>query len=56
MDLTGGYMNEKIILSMVGPYVKDGSITYSEFDNIFSVLSRREQYEVTEILYRNGDR
>lgn len=47
-------MNEEIILSMAKPYVKDGSITYSEFDNIFRVLSIKEQYEVTEILYRNG--
>lgn len=25
-------MNEEIILSMVSPYVKDGSITYDQFD------------------------
>lgn len=47
-------MNEEIILSMSKPYVKDGSITYSEFDRIFSMLSIKEQYSVTDILFRNG--
>ncbi len=47
-------MNENIILSMAEPYVKDGTITNFEFDNIYSVLSRKEQYEVTEILHQNG--
>lgn len=47
-------MNEEIILGMVGPYVKDGTITYNEFDQIFSILSRKEQYTVTDILYKNG--
>jgi len=32
-------MNEEIILSMVNPYVKDGSITYDQFDGLFCVLS-----------------
>lgn len=47
-------MNEEIVLSMAGPYVKDGAITYGEFDRIFSVLSRKEQYAATDILYKNG--
>lgn len=47
-------MNEEIILGMVGPYVKDGAITYDEFDQIFSILSRKEQYTVTDILHKNG--
>lgn len=47
-------MNEDIILNMAKPYVKDTSITYSEFDGIFSMLSIKEQYEVTDILFRNG--
>lgn len=47
-------MNEEIILGMAGPYVKDGAITYDEFDQIFSILSRKEQYTVTDILYKNG--
>ncbi len=37
-------MNEEIILSMVEPYVKDGSITYDEFDMLFYFLSKKEQY------------
>lgn len=47
-------MNEYIILSMAQPYVKDGAITYKQFDNIYDMLSLREQYTVSEILYRNG--
>lgn len=47
-------MNVEIILSMVKPYIKDGAITYDEFDKIFSILSRKEQYAVSEILFKNG--
>lgn len=47
-------MNEEIILGMARPYVKDGTITYDEFDRIFSILTRREQYTVTDILDKNG--
>ena len=47
-------MNEHLILSMAEPYVKDGSITYDQFENIYSMLSLREKYDVTEILYKNG--
>ena len=46
-------MNEEIILKMVKPYVRNKSITYFEFDNIFNFLSRKEQYEVANILDRN---
>lgn len=47
-------MNESIILSMVQPYMKDGSITYKEFDNIYNMLSLKERYRVSDILYKNG--
>ena len=47
-------MNEEIILSMAKPYVKDGAITYDEFDQLFSILSRKEQYTVCEVLFNNG--
>lgn len=47
-------MNEEIILSMARPYVKDGSITYVEFEALYNMLSIREQYSVTNILYKNG--
>ena len=43
-------MNEEIILSMAQPYVRDSAITYDEFENIYSVLSRKEQYAVVEML------
>lgn len=39
---------------MVQPYMKDGSITYEEFDNIYNMLSLKEQYIVQEILYKNS--
>ena len=47
-------MNENLILSMARPYVKDGSITYEQFDGIYDMLSLKEQYAVLEILYKNG--
>lgn len=47
-------MNVEIIMSMVKPYVKDGAITYDEFDQLFSFLSRKEQYEVCEVLNKKG--
>lgn len=39
---------------MAEPYVKDGAITYDEFDHLFSILSRKEQYKVSDILFDNG--
>lgn len=47
-------MNVEIIMSMVKPYVKDGAITYDEFDKLFSFLSRKEQYDVCELLNEKG--
>ena len=47
-------MDVKIILEMVENRLKENTITYGEFDAIFSMLSRKEQYEVTDILYKNG--
>lgn len=39
---------------MAEPYVKDSAITYNQFENIYNMLSLREKYDVTEILYKNG--
>ena len=47
-------MNETIILNMAHPYVKDSSITYDQFDKIYSMLSLKEKYQVCDILYKNG--
>lgn len=47
-------MNEEVILNMVNPYLHENSITYNEFENIFSVLSRKEQYGVVNILYEHN--
>ncbi|MDU1586853.1 MAG: sigma-70 family RNA polymerase sigma factor [Clostridium sp.] len=44
-------MNEELILKLVEPYVKDGYITYKQFDNIFNFLSRKEQYIVSDLLF-----
>ena len=42
--------NEQIILNMVAPYIVESSITYDQFDNIFPMLSRTEQYAVVDVL------
>ena len=47
-------MNVEIILDMAKPYVKDGAITYDEFEHIYSILTRKEQYDVVEILFKHG--
>ncbi len=47
-------MNEEIILKMVEPYLKDLSITYEEFDNLFEMLSLKEQYGILDILSKNN--
>lgn len=38
---------------MVQPYLKNSSITYGEFDNIFDMLSLNEQYGVLDVLAQN---
>lgn len=47
-------MNESIIMGMVAPYLKEGELTYHEFEQIFSMLSLQEQYGVLEILDNNN--
>jgi len=47
-------MNEEIILKMVNPYLENGTLTYDKFENIFCVLSLKEQYKVAEVLFCNG--
>lgn len=47
-------MNESIILDMVTPYLQENSLTYREFEQIFSMLSLHEQYGVLEILDKNN--
>lgn len=47
-------MNEKFILDMAKPYIKHGTVTYEEFDDIYCMLSKKEQYAVVDILYKNG--
>jgi len=46
-------MNDDIVLKMVKPYIKNDAITYKDFEKIFSFLSKREQYSITDILAEN---
>ena len=43
-------INENIVLSMVAPHVVDNALTYEKFDELFAMLSRSEQYSVTDLL------
>lgn len=47
-------MNKDIILELVATQVKNNQLTYETFERIFSILSRKEQYEVVNILSENG--
>lgn len=47
-------MNEELIMKMAESSVKNGILTYSLFDRIYGMLSRREQYQVCEILNKNN--
>jgi len=47
-------MNEELILKSVAPYVKNNSITYKEFENLFYMLEKKEQYEVADILFKHN--
>ena len=52
MDLKGDNMNEEIILSMIKPYLKDKSLTYNQFESIFTMLSLKEKYGVINVLIK----
>ena len=47
-------MNEELIMKMAEPNIKNGILTYELFDKIYGMLSRKEQYQVCEILNNNG--
>lgn len=47
-------MNEKLILGMVRKYVKNGQLTYDDFEKVFDILSTKEQYAVIDILHKNS--
>ena len=47
-------LNKEIILEMVAPYLKDNAIYYSEFNNLFKILSDSEREEVEELLSVNS--
>lgn len=48
------FMNEKVILNMVRPYVINNCLLYSNFLRIFDMLSVKEQCSVSEVLEKNG--
>lgn len=45
-------MNEEVILNMVKPYLNNKSITYDQFESIFSMLDLKEQYGVIRVLIK----
>ena len=47
-------MNEEVILGMVQPYVKNNNLLYSDFTNLFEMLSVKEQCAVSDILEKHG--
>lgn len=47
-------MDEKKVLSIVKPYIKNYSITYDEFEKLFGSMPMKEQYKVTDMLDKNG--
>lgn len=47
-------INAELVMKMVEPYVRDNSITYWEFENLFEMLSKPEQYEVINVLISNN--
>jgi len=47
-------MNEHIIIGMVTPYLQDGKLSYHDFEQLFDMLSLREQYAVIEVLDKNS--
>lgn len=47
-------MDKEVILSMVQPYLKNNNLFYSDFTNLFDMLSVKEQCSVSEILENNG--
>ena len=46
-------MNEQLIIKMAMPFVRDGYLTLEQFDVIYYMLSKREQYQVIDILNRH---
>ena len=43
-------VNKEKILKRVSEHVKNNSITYNEFESLFSMLELKEKYEVVEII------
>lgn len=48
-------MNEDLVIKLIKPYLNSKKeILYADFEDLFSFLERKEQYELTEFLFSNG--
>ena len=47
-------INENVILNMVSSHIADNTLTFDVFDSLFYMLSRDEQYKVTDFLAAKG--
>jgi len=47
-------MNEDMILKIAERQAKNGELSYDQFDALYDFLTKKEQYEVIEILFKNG--
>lgn len=47
-------MNTVLILEMIKPYIKNKSMSYKDFEGVFSFLSKKEEYEVINFLFSKG--
>ena len=48
-------MNEKLVLKYIKPHLNiHNEITYDEFNEIFSILEQKEQYEIVKYLFDSG--
>lgn len=47
-------MNIDYIMKLIEPHLNDRELTYAMFDKIFYMMSRREQYEIADILATKG--
>ena len=47
-------MNEDIILKLANRVVVNGKMSYEKFDEVYDFITKKEQYEVIDVLFKNG--
>lgn len=47
-------MNTELVLEMVSGFLHNNALTYDDFESIFEMLSKREQYKICDILDENN--